>query len=233
MYSKCVFVLKQDYSSHLSKEKNCLFCPTCFCTLLDSFSGSVIFFYLENFYNTKLQISTEHFNQIVRNSQPHLLYSPSWVPLWIDLDPLTMSITNKPFFLSEFNTVIRSRNASTSIYHSVNREPPLPVYLATTIHNKTKKLSLIEKMSQLGFCISKHRLSDISIFMGNSVIKVVIPTSLMIGMFSTGSVDNIDIEIKSLLASTSLHGTVASINQHPRDGSLGKLRSVVSRWQWY
>ena len=135
--------------------------------------------------------------------------------------------------LLEFNTVIRSRNASTSIYHSVNREPPLPVYLATTIHNKTKNLSLIEKMSQLGFCISKHRLSDISIFMGNSVIKVVIPTSLMIGMFSTGSVDNIDIEIKSLLASTSLHGTVASINQHPRDGSLGKLRSVVSRWQWY
>ena len=90
-------------------------------------------------------------------------------------------------------------------------------------------------MSPLGLCISKHRLSDIFIFMGNSVIKtneadrVVIPTSLMIGMFSTGSVDNIDIVIKSSLASTSLHGTVASINQHPRDGSLGKPRSVAIR----
>ena len=100
MYSKCVFVLKQGYSSHLNKEKNCLFCPTCFCTLLDCFSGSVIFFDLEKFYNTKLKSSTERFNQIVRNSQPHLLYSPSWVPLCMDLDPLTMSITNKPFFLS-------------------------------------------------------------------------------------------------------------------------------------
>ena len=80
--------------------KKIFFCPTCFCTLLDSFSGSVIFFYLENFYNTKLKILTERFNQIVRNSQTLLLYSPSWVPLCVDLDPLTMSITNKPFFLS-------------------------------------------------------------------------------------------------------------------------------------
>ena len=80
----------------------------------------------------------------------------------------------------------------------INREP-LPVYLATMIHNKTRNLSLIEKLRQLGLCISKHRLSDISISMGDSVIKtneaerVVIPTSLMIGMFSTASIDNIDV----------------------------------------
>ena len=50
--------------------------------------------------------------------------------------------------LLEFNTIIRSRKTSTSIY-SVNREPPLPVYLAMMIHNKTRNLSLIEKLSQL------------------------------------------------------------------------------------
>ena len=86
--------------------------------------------------------------------------------------------------LLEFDTIIRSRKTSTSIYHSVNREPPLLVHLATIIHNKTRHLSLIEKLSQLGLCISKHRLSDISISMGNSVIKnneadrVVIPALL-------------------------------------------------------
>ena len=80
----------------------------------------------------------------------------------------------------------------------INREP-LPVYLATMTHNKTRNLSLIEKLPQLGLCISKHRLSDISISVGDSVIKtneaerVVIPTSLMIGMFSTASIDNIDV----------------------------------------
>ena len=58
--------------------------------------------------------------------------------------------------LLEFNTIIRSRKTSTSIYHSVNREPPLPVYLAMMIHNKTRNLSIIGKLSQLGLCISKH-----------------------------------------------------------------------------
>ena len=58
--------------------------------------------------------------------------------------------------LLEFDTIIRSRKTTTSIYHSVNREPPLLVYLETIIHNKTKNLSLIEKLSQLGLCISKH-----------------------------------------------------------------------------
>ena len=100
IYSKCFFVLKQGYSSHLNKEKICLFCHTCFCTLLDCFSRSVIFFDLEKFYNAKLKSSTECFNWIVENSQPHLLYSPSWVRSCMDLDSLTMSITNKPFFLS-------------------------------------------------------------------------------------------------------------------------------------
>ena len=49
----------------------------------------------------------------------------------------------------------------------------------------------------------------------------------MIGMFSTASIDNIDIEINLSLASTSLHGTDAFINQHPQDGSLGISREVL------
>ena len=48
----------------------------------------------------------------------------------------------------------------------------------------------------------------------------------MIGMFSTASIDNINVEIKSSLASTSLHGTAAPINQHHQDGSLGISREV-------
>ena len=45
-------------------------------------------------------------------------------------------------------------------------------------------------------------------------------------MFSTVSIDNIDVEIKSSLASTSLHVPAASFNQHHRDGSLGISREV-------
>ena len=49
----------------------------------------------------------------------------------------------------------------------------------------------------------------------------------MIGMFFTASIHNIDVEIKSSLASTSLHDTAASINQHPPYGSLGITREVL------
>ena len=90
----------------LTRKKNCLFCPTCFCPLLDCFSGSVIFFNLEKFHNTKLKISMKRFNQIVRSSQPHLLYSPLWVPLYMDLDPLQTLLSVSQ--LLEFNTIIHN-----------------------------------------------------------------------------------------------------------------------------
>ena len=78
----------------------------------------------------------------------------------------------------------------------------MPVYLGLMIHNKTRDFSLIEKLWKLGLCISKHRLSQLSISMGNTVIEanekdgVVFPMNLKLGVFSTVSVDNIDVDIK-------------------------------------
>ena len=39
-----------------------------------------------------------------------------------------------------FNTTIHTRKMSTILYHSVQREPPLPVYLMIMIYNKTRKV---------------------------------------------------------------------------------------------
>ena len=56
--------------------------------------------------------------------------------------------------------------------------------------------------------------------MGNTVIEankrdgMVLPMSLKLGVFSTASAHNIDVEIQSSLSTTSLHGAAASINQH-------------------
>ena len=41
------------------------------------------------------------------------------------------------------------------------------------IHNKTRDLVLIEKLSKLGLCVSKHRVSQPSISMGNTVIEAI------------------------------------------------------------
>ena len=70
------------------------------------------------------------------------------------------------------------------------------------IYNKTQDLALIEKLSKLGLCISKHRVSQLSISIGNTVIKaskrdgMILPMSLKLVVFSTASVDNIDAEIQ-------------------------------------
>ena len=136
--------------------------------------------------------------------------------------------------LLKFNRFIRTRKDSSSSYHSTQREPPLAVYIDLMIHNKTQDLALIEKLSKLGLCISKHRVSQLSISMGNTVIKanerdgMVLPMSLKLGVFSTASVDNIDVEIQSSLSTTSLHGTAASINQHPTEHNQGQPREKIT-----
>ena len=68
------------------------------------------------------------------------------------------------------------------------------------IHNKTRDLALMEKLSKLGLCIFKHRVSQLSISMENAVIEanerdsMVLPMSLKLGVFSTASLDNIDVK---------------------------------------
>ena len=100
------------------------------------------------------------------------------------------------------------------------------------IHSKTRNLSIVKTLSKLGLCISKHRLEQISTAMGNAVIDmneregVVLPMSLEIGLFSTASIDNIDVSTKSSTAVTSLHGTAGSINQHVSNGNEGEARSI-------
>ena len=132
--------------------------------------------------------------------------------------------------LMKFNAFIRTRKHSSSSYHSTQREPPLPVYLGLMIYNKTHDLSLIEKLSKLGLCI----LSQLSICMHNTVIEakerdgVILPMSFKLGVFSTGSEENIDVDIQSSMSTTSLHGTVVSINQHPTRNNEGQSRECIS-----
>ena len=70
--------------------------------------------------------------------------------------------------------------------------------------------------------------------MGNTVIEMneqeghVLPTNLRKGLFSTASVDNIDIETKSSTAFTSLHGTAASVNQHLSENFIGVSRKPMT-----
>ena len=132
--------------------------------------------------------------------------------------------------LMAFNTTIRIRNQSSFAYYSRKREPPVAVCVAQRIHWKTRNLSMISSISKLGMCISQERFVQLSVGMGNTVTDmnekegVVLPTNLWKGLFSTASVDNIDVPTKSSSAVTSLHRTAASVNQHISSENQGKPR---------
>ena len=136
--------------------------------------------------------------------------------------------------LLAFNTTICTRNQSLSLYHSRKREPRLPVYLAQMVHTKTRHLSIIRNLSKLGLFISKDRFAHVPVCMGSAVIEMneqeghVLPTNLRKGLFSTASIDNIDIETKSSTGFTSLHGTAASVNQHLSENFIGVSRKPMT-----
>ena len=111
-----------------------------------------------------------------------------------------------------FNTTIGSEKASTISYHSFQEDPHLPVYLAMMMHNKTGNFDLIKKLSQLGLCISKYCLCNISVSLGNALILVnekqgvIVLMNLKFGLFTTAALDKINVQIISSLSTTCLHG---------------------------
>tara|TARA_B110000881_G_C18590493_1_gene527633 strand:- start:311 stop:2080 length:1770 start_codon:yes stop_codon:yes gene_type:complete len=134
--------------------------------------------------------------------------------------------------LVRHNVIIRRRVGSTSHYHSVDREPPLPIYVGLLIHARTRKRGLIDKMYDLGLSVSYDRVLSISKDLGNDVCAryeaehVVCPSTLRRGLFTTGAVDNIDHDPTSATAQGALHGTGISIFQHPTTNAPGEDREI-------
>ena len=100
--------------------------------------------------------------------------------------------------LITFNTIKRGRSETTSVRHNVKRETSMPLYLGLLIHNKTRKRELVDTLFQHGLSVSYQRIQQVSTDEANRVIEiyendnVVCPTKLRNGLFTTGSLDNID-----------------------------------------
>ena len=51
--------------------------------------------------------------------------------------------------LIRFNCVVRRRKDSQAIYHTKDRETPLPTYLGLLVHAETSKKGLVDKLCDL------------------------------------------------------------------------------------
>lgn len=135
-----------------------------------------------------------------------------------------------------FNSTKRRRGVDTctSLYHSIDREPPVPVYLGLMTHAETRKRTLVDKLYNLGLSISYDRVLDLSTDMGNDVCArfesegVVCPPKLRKMVFTTAAVDNIDHNPSSTTAQGAFHGTGVSLFQHPSIDAPGEERDFVN-----
>ena len=71
------------------------------------------------------------------------------------------------------------------------------------VYLKTRKLGVIDNLSQLGLCISRNRFIQISTTIGNTAIKLyseeaaIVLINLTKDLFTSTAVDNIDVNPKS------------------------------------
>ena len=122
----------------------------------------------------------------------------------------------------------------TNIRLKVDRETPLAIYIALKIYGATEHSEeVLNRLHELGLCISYARVRDISKAIANSVVKMFEaegvpcgPILLRKGLWTAGSADNIDINPSNRDAKDALHGTGCALTQVPTSSNAGTVRSA-------
>ena len=131
-----------------------------------------------------------------------------------------------------YNCKTRGKNPSHHSRHSLNREPPLPLYIGLNLHTQTRSRQLVENMAKLGISVPYDRVCQlenhiaVSISEQFKVDKIVCPTMLRKGIFTVAALDNIDHNPSSTTAKGSFHGTGISLMQFPTKDNEGTSRGI-------
>lgn len=106
----------------------------------------------------------------------------------------------------QYNSSVRRGSESSGVRHNNARETPLAIYVGATIHEKTRKRQLVDKMFKLGLSISYDCVMEISTGQGNRACKqyeqekTVCPRNLRLGLNTKEVIDNLT-TIQALLQS--------------------------------
>lgn len=117
--------------------------------------------------------------------------------------------------------------------HSLEREPPLPIYIGLNVHTQTRSKKLIQHLHHMGISISYDRVLQLEEWLATSVCEhfkddgVVAPASLWKGLFTVSALDNLDYNPSSTTSVTSFHGTGISMFQLPIKAECGVPRPPI------
>lgn len=133
-----------------------------------------------------------------------------------------------------YNTKKRTSHTAVKSRHTLDRQPPLPIYIGINVHALTRSKKLIQQLYQMGISISYDRVMQIEDWITTSACErfeddgVVSPACLRKGLFTVGALDNLDHNPSSTTALTSFHGTGISLFQLPTKGELGESRPPIT-----
>ena len=118
--------------------------------------------------------------------------------------------------------------------HTLQREPPIPVYIGLNIHQLTRSKKFIQQFYQMGISISYDRVLELEEWIATAVCEqfgedgVVAPACLRKGLFTVGALDNLDHNPSSTTSVNSFHGTGISLFQFPTRNDPGESRQPVT-----
>ena len=132
-----------------------------------------------------------------------------------------------------FNTKKRGSVDQTKNRHTLDREPPLPVYLGLNIHSLVRSKILIDELHELHVCISYDRVLQLENEIGHSMCQqflaenIVCPSHLRKGIFVASALENLDHNLSSTTAQSAFHGTAIGLMQFPTESNTGHCREPL------
>ena len=133
-----------------------------------------------------------------------------------------------------YNTKKRASRTAEKTRHTLEREPPLPVYIGINVHAQTRSKKLVQQLYQMGISISYDRIIQIEDWLATSTCErfeadgVVAPAGLRKELFTVGALDNLDHNPSSTTSVTSFHGTGISLFQLPTKSEPGVNRPPIT-----
>ena len=133
-----------------------------------------------------------------------------------------------------FNIKKRGSTVANHSRHSLDYEPPLPLYIGMNLHTQTRSKKLITQLYQLGLSVSYDRILQLENQLATSICEVtkeiglVCPIHLCHGLFTIGALDNLDHNPSSTTAQDSFHGTGISLFQFPTESNKGCLQDIAT-----
>ena len=128
-----------------------------------------------------------------------------------------------------FNCKKRGSTVANKSRHSLDYEPPLPLYIGMNVHTQTRSKKLITQLCQMGLSVSYDRILQLENQLATSQeIGLVCPIQLCHGLFTVGALDNLDHNPSSTTAKDSFHGTGISLFQLPTVSNEGYQQSIIT-----